>query len=161
MNEKEILENLLEKCYRFISLRPRSEKEMIRYIEKKAGKNKKITEKITNDVVDRLKDQDYINDLKFVEWWVDSRSYFRPKGQFALKAELLAKGVSKETIYIYFEDNNINELDLAKKVLVGKRRVLGDLGSMEKYKKAISLLQRRGFSYSTSKKAIEDFIKTV
>lgn len=160
MLEKEILENLLEKCFRYLSYRPRSEREMIRYLATKAKKNKKIDEKIINAVIFSLKQQKLINDDKFVAWWVETRSYFRPKGTYALRAELLAKGISKDTIDKYFEEEKIDEPELAKKVLLKKERILGGLNSEERFKKSISLLLRRGFPYSIAKKAFEEFNKT-
>ena len=159
MDEKEILENLLEKCYRYLSYRPRSEREMTNYMLKKSARNKNIDEKIIAAAIERLKEQDLVNDDSFVAWWVDSRSAFRPKGPFALRGELLAKGISKDTIDRYFEDNKMDEADLAKKVLLKKERQLSSLEREEKFKKSMSLLLRRGFSYHVSKKAFEDFIK--
>ena len=39
-----------------------------------------------------------LNDEEFARWWVDQRIRFRPKGNIALKSELMQKGVDKEII---------------------------------------------------------------
>jgi regulatory protein len=143
---------LLQKCYRFLSLRNRSEKEMRDYLDKKT---QKIT--IIDNIIDRLKEEGLIDDKKFIAWWVEQRSYFKPKGPFVLKQELLQKGINRDLIDQYFEENKIDELALAKQVLQKKQKTLTKFKKEEKFKKAIELLLRRGFSYDLAKKAFIRF----
>lgn len=159
MEEKELIELLLQKCYRFLSLRNRTEKEMRDYLQKKTQKNYVHVETghcpvstIINDVINRLKEEGLVDNKKFISWWVEQRSYFKPKGLFVLKKELLQKGINHDLIDQYFEENKIDELKLAKRALQKKAKVLKELKKEERYQKAISFLVRRGFSFETANK---------
>jgi regulatory protein len=153
MDEKKLVELLLQKCYRFLSLRNRTEKEMKDYLNKKIEKFKLDNpDKFIDLIVQQLKEEDLIDDKKFIAWWVEQRSYFKPKGHFVLKQELLQKGINHELIDQYFEENKIDELTLAKTILQKKVKVLKGLKKEERYQKAISFLVRRGFSFEIANK---------
>lgn len=153
MDKKQLLETLLQKCYRFLSLRNRTEKEMRDYLGKKIQRFKlNNPQELIEKAIQQLKEQDLIDDKKFIEWWVEQRSYFKPKGPFVLKQELLEKGVAHDLIRQYFEENKIDELALAKQVLQKKQKTLVNLEKEEKFKKASEFLMRRGFSYELAKK---------
>lgn len=159
-SNKELLELLLQKCYRFLAVRQRTEQEIIDYLHKKMVKFKiKRPEKFVEIIIKRLKKENLVNDKKFIEWWVEQRSYFKPKGIFVLKQELLKKGVSKDLIDNFFEERSLDELELAKEALRKKEKVLKHLNREEKFKKAINFLLGRGFSYEVSKKAFEFFFE--
>jgi regulatory protein len=49
-----------------------------------------------DEIVSGLKEQGYIDDRKFAEMWVASRSERRLHGRFRLLSDLLAKGVDEE-----------------------------------------------------------------
>jgi len=155
MDDKELFEKFLQKCYRFLSLRNRSEKEIRDYLKKKTAKYKLSEPKnIIDKVVTALKEEKLIDDKNFITWWVDQRSYFKPKGLFVLKQELLQKGINRDLIDQYFEENKIDELSLAKIALQKKVKVLKELKKEERYQKAISFLVRRGFSFETANKVV-------
>jgi regulatory protein len=161
MEEKELLESLRQKCYRFLSTRERSEKEIREYLRKKVGKFKLDNpERLISLLVHQLKEDGLIDDKKFIAWWVEQRSYFKPKGFFALKQELLQKGINRELIDQYFEENQIDELELAKIALQKKAKVLKGLEKEEFYQRAISFLLRRGFSYEVAQKALRSVFES-
>lgn len=162
--EKEILEDLLDRCYRLLSYRPRTEREIKDYLYRKFRKRK--LEKMDKDaflrllkeVVERLKNEKLINDKEFIKWWVEQRSSFKPRGKFVLKRELFEKGVSGELIDRYFEENKLDEYTLAKKVLQKKKGQIENLSSKKRFKKGMGYLLRRGFPYSVAKKTFEDLL---
>lgn len=133
------LQKLLDKIYRFLAIRPRSEKELFNYLKKKKALPAE-TEKIFN----LLKQQNLLNDSAFAEWWIDQRATFRPKGKIALKAELKQKGISEEIINLALAE--IDEFALAKKALEKKT-------NLDK-QKLINFLSYRGFSWGTIKKVL-------
>lgn len=145
------LQPYLNRAYHFLKFRLRTEKELRDYlIRKKAPAD--LIEKIIN----KLKKSKFINDKEFIKWWVDQRSYFKPKGRFVLKQELLRKGIAKDLIDDFFENYENNDEDgLAIKALEKKRPSLERLGEKERYQKAINFLLRRGFSFDSAKKAFE------
>lgn len=165
MREKEMVEKLLNRCYRLLTLRPRTEKEIKDYLYQifKKKKLKGLTEKDFNQIRDKiiqlLKKEKLLDDKKFIDWWVEQRSYFKPRGRFVLKGELLKKGVAKDLIDDFFEQHKIDERELARRVLVKKQKRLSGLKKKEKFEKGMSLLLRRGFSYSAAKKTLENFFK--
>lgn len=152
MEEKELIKILLDKCYRYLGVRLRSEHEIRLYLQKR-----KQPENIIEKIIDILKQKRFVNDREFVTWWVEQRSFHKQKGNMLLKNELLQKGISNDIITSVLEEEPIDELELAKKALSSKEKVLSRLNHEERYKKAILFLQRRGFSYSVSKKAFEEW----
>jgi len=77
----------------YISFRPRSALEVKRYLVNKAIESEQIPE-----IIRRLEEQGYIDDLSFAEKWVEERMLLRPKGRYALRAELKEKGIKTEII---------------------------------------------------------------
>ncbi len=152
MEENELIRLLLDKCFRYLAVRPRSEHEMRLYLQKR-----KQSETIIEKTMVILKEKGFVNDGEFVTWWVEQRSFHKQKGNILLKNELLQKGVNKDIIAQVLEDKPIDEVELAKNALVSKGKMLSHFRDGEQYKKAISFLQRRGFSYTVSKKAFEEW----
>ncbi len=159
LNIDEIKMSLYGRANRFILLRERTEKEIIDYLKKKISKyHLQYSEEneIISYLINHLKEDDLINDNRFIEWWVNQRSYFKPRGEFLLKRELEQKGISPESITFYFQDHQIPEEELVQKALASKNKTLMSYSKEEAFKKAMNFLLRRGFSYSLSKKAFED-----
>lgn len=133
-------ENLMNAAMRFVSYRPRSEKEIADFLQKKLKKWKVAGSEMVAKVMDRLTELGYIDDKKFADWWIEQRSTFRPKGKKLLELELRAKGVNVET--------HVDEVELAKRAIEKKRHV------WEK-EKLYNFLFRRGFSSSV----IDDILR--
>jgi regulatory protein len=159
LNLKEIEDILFNKAARYIALRERSEKEITVYLSKKIERYHLLSEEneeLICKVIEKLKELELLSDKRFIDWWVTQRSYFKPRGSYLLHQELQQKGVNRDEINFYFEDNKLNELELAKKAIEKKLRTFSALSTQEQEKKCISFLMRRGFSFSIAKKAFED-----
>ncbi|MEX2007262.1 MAG: regulatory protein RecX [Candidatus Levyibacteriota bacterium] len=136
---------------KFLSYRPRSEKEVRDNLLKK-----KATQEVIEAVIKRLKGHKFINDEEFASWFVRSRIGVKPKAARIIKMELKQKGISEETI-----DNlqfTIDDLENAKKLLEKKVERYKNLERNEIYNKLGSFLARRGFDWDTVKKAIDGVI---
>lgn len=158
MDEMELESLLYGMCLRLISKRPRSVWEIKQYLDKKLSKYARLItdpDESMSRLINRLIQSDFLNDSVFIDWWVDSRSSFRPKGKRALVVELRQKGLSNDDIEQYFESHGLDETSLALDVLRKKERTLSILESQFRIKKATELLLRRGFQYDIAKKAIE------
>lgn len=142
----------LDRVYRLLSFRPRSEKEIRDYLA-----NKKSPAEVAKKITTQLKKSGYLDDQKFAYWWADQRSTFRPRGKIALRAELRQKGVAKEIIEKSVE--KLDELSLAKKVAKKKLKVYKKLPRRAFREKMIAFLNRRGFSWSTIKPVIDEFME--
>lgn len=137
----DVEEKLYDRALRFLSYRPRSEKELSDYLQKK-GAVAKMVFKIRR----RLRKRNLLNDRDFAVWWVRQRSQFRPKGRHGLWWELKQKGISEEIIdeALFSEEK---ELVLAKKA-IGKRK--------RERQKMVGFLSRRGFSWAVIKQALAE-----
>ena len=112
----------LNKAIHLLSFRPRSAAEL-----KQRGLAAAIPQLIELDLLD---------DQKFARWWVDQRLAFRPRGNIALKSELIQKGIDREIIESVLLSKE-EEISLANKFLAKK--------NLDK-PRAQRLLLSRGFS---------------
>lgn len=138
----------MDKAYRFLSFRPRSEKEM----------RDKLSEKFEQETVDeaigKLKSYNFINDEEFARMWVNSRQSGRSAK--ALAFELKRKGLEKSVIDGALSDvDKESELESALELVRSKSKYQG-LEKQEAYQKIGGFLARRGYNYDIIKKVIEE-----
>lgn len=148
-------------CLRFLSFRPRSEKEIRDYL---ARRNAEPV--IVSQVVTKLKEQSFLNDEEFARIWVESRNRSKPRSQKLLRFELKQKGIDLEIIDQLLTSDpsapfragqrQLTDLELAKKIIDKKISKLKNLGKQEVYKKIGGLLSRRGFNWDTIKQAVDE-----
>lgn len=147
------MEKALSLAYRYLAFRPRTVLEVEKYLQKKAEKYS-ITLNEIQAALELLKDQGYLNDLEFIKSFVNSRNSLKPKSKRVLEMELKKLGVSNADIDTFFSESPPDETALAEKALKKKMKSLVSLSDEKKrYIKAISFLQRRGFSYDVSRQA--------
>lgn len=147
------MEKALSLAYRYLAFRPRTVEEVRKKLALKAEKYM-FTQQEIDAVLELLKDQGYLNDLEFIKSFVNSRNLLKPKSQRMLTMELRKAGVSQVDIDMYFSENATDESGLALKALSKKMKSLSLISDGKiRFIKAISFLQRRGFSYDEAKKA--------
>lgn len=157
---------------RYISYRPRTEYELRRYLTQKLKKKQLIEEHEQEvyicKIFKKLAAEGRLNDAQFLEWFVDDRQYFRPRGLRRLKQELTQKGIKKDLIDTYFSTHVIDEVPhiidiLSKKFFLYGQQPQAHLLTTSRpdpfIQKIINHLLRRGFSYDAIKTAFEEFIK--
>jgi len=145
------MEKALALAYRFLSFRPRTVFEVETYLKKKAQTYAFTPDEI-QAVIELLKGQDFLNDATFIKSFVGSRNTLKPKSKRVLMMELKKCGVSPADINDYFSQNETNEDELALLALRKKMKALQNISDEKKrFIKAISFLQRRGFSYDIAK----------
>ena len=132
---------------RFISYRPRSESELRKRLLKTFS-----PEAVSNSVAQMYR-EDLLDDSRFAQMWVDSRQQSRPKSKRAVKQELISKGISEQNAEQAISE--IHDLENALICVKKKVRSLTGLEKEEFYKKLEGYLQRRGFSFSITKAAIQ------
>ncbi len=147
---------LLASAYHYLSYRARTKKEMKDYLEKKAAKYN-FSSEVVEAVFLRLTEEGYINDEVFIESFIYSRGQNKPKGGYALIAELQQKGIPRNLIEEYLAGNPIDEHSLATCALTKIWYRISRLPKLERTKKATDFLLRRGFQYDVIKKTIEEF----
>lgn len=179
-------EKFYNKALRFLSYRPRSEKEVRDRLIWFAKRNKKIataetqnkteTQKfgasenfsvsviareisIINKVIQKLKEQKLINDEEFAKWWIEQRTQFKPRSLKLIKIELKQKGVADEIIEYQISNSKyqiMNDLERAKRLIEKRIERFRNLSKQEIYQKLGSYLARRGFDWETIKQSIDE-----
>lgn len=143
-------ERYFNAALRFLSFRPRSEKEVRDNLRKK-----KVDPQVTEKIITKLKEKNFLNDSDFAKWWIEQRTQVNPKSIRVIRLELKQKGISQDLIESGIRDDKAIAKDLVKKRIA---RYKG-LSKHELYQKLGGFLARRGFDYDTIKKSIDEVIK--
>jgi regulatory protein len=143
---------ILDRCYNYISFRPRSSLEIVQYLQRR-----KCDDDLIQAVVDRLTEQDILNDERFAQQWAQERSEFNLHSRQRLQLELRQKGIEATVI----------------ERALGGLAPEGEIGSITQLveqrhlrrrypdeRKLIQFLQGKGFRYSDIKAALEQLLET-
>ncbi len=150
LRSEEAIQQTVERALNYLSFRPRSREEMRRYLQKKETPVEMI-----ETVLERLDHSDLLNDHAFAEFWIESRDRFNPKGAQAIKHELRMKGVQRDVV-----DELVDaELDDERAIRAGRKKALSLIRLPDMDQKTFRdrlgpYLQRRGFGYGSSSKAV-------
>ena len=157
IKEEELLK-AYDKALRFLSFRPRSEKEIKDYLKKK-----KIGEETQKMVLKKLKKANFLDDREFTLWWIEQRMTFRPSGKRLLEYELRKKGVDKEIIEEFFATGLYPSFEFKMALKAAKKKFSSyqKLPGFEFRKKITAFLARRGFSWEVIKEVIESLNKSL
>lgn len=142
---------LLDRLIKFATLRPRSEFEVKRWFARK-----KINEKDAESALGTLKKTGVVDDEAFSHWWIEQRIAFRPKSQYALKAELVKHGVGKELAGKVVAESNLSDETMAFQLIEKKKRSWNRLDPETRKKKITNLLSSRGFGWSVIRRIINN-----
>lgn len=144
LTEEDERERAYNLALRYLGYRARSFAEMERYL-----KGKRFSPSCRTETLTRLMDNRFLNDKDFTDMWVESRKRVNPKGSYALRQELLEKGVAEDLI-----DENLggyNETDAACDAVKKKLGLWRTLSPDDLRKKIYGFLSQRGFSYETTR----------
>ena len=165
--ERLVFENetrkLMDKALRFLSFRPRSEREVYDQLNKKLATQKHgrdgNTEGLVDTVIQRLRNLGYVDDLEFAKWWVEQRQTHSPRGLRLIKSELFQKGIAQEIIDKVLLEDEEGEIERALKAAKKKLRSY-DLKSRESRQKMSQYLARRGFDWEVIKETLNRLVDT-
>lgn len=122
------------KILNYLSYRPHSEFEVRARLKKYD-----VTEVASIDwIINKLKDHNYLSDLDFAKWFVESRTVNRPRSRSHLSAELHAKGIDSSVIsqaLVGLDETGPLETLIKKKSTLSRDKLL-------------AFLLRRGFKYA-------------
>jgi regulatory protein len=136
-----------QRALRFLSYRPRSEKEVVDNLRKH-----ETPEYIIAEVIERLSETGLIDDVKFTRLWIENRSEFRPRGSYALRAELRQKGIGDDAI-----ESALGGVDEAVLALQAGRKKAARVKETDEQvfrQKMYGFLSRRGFNYEIITEAV-------
>jgi len=137
-----------------LSFRGRSIGEMRQRLEERG-----FEEEIVDSVVKKLKEMEFLDDLKFAREWVRSRMEGSPKGSYGLRLELQEKKVSDVIIHAVLEEysEKYDEREVARTLAMKRMRVLANKERGVIQGRLADFLARRGFSYNVIKDVVHEF----
>ena len=132
----------MQLALRYLSYRPRSELEVKNYLRQKG-----YEPQISDAVIAKLRSLHYLDDLSFAQIWARSRLESRGYGPRRVEQELRLKGIDTNVIRETIQQslNHTSEQESARKILT-KRFGGASLQDAKAQRRAVALLQRRGFS---------------
>lgn len=117
--------------------------------------NKKFDIQEIETTLSKLKELGLINDTHFASEYIRSKSKYSHRGRYRIKAELMKKGVAKESI-----DAQLGQLTREDEVVSAKELIKLKQKSLERYPQEVqfqrryALLARRGYSLDVIKEAL-------
>jgi regulatory protein len=138
MNDKELYQRAHTAALRFLSYRPRSEAEV------RTRLTRNFPRDLVENVLQALREESLVDDAAFATLWTDSRDSLKPRSAWAIKRELIAKGVDgvlAEEAVIGLDDEAS-----AYRAGVGLARRLHDADLSTFRRRLWSHLKRRGFA---------------
>jgi regulatory protein len=148
LNEDQRL-RVYDAALRFLAVRPRSERE----IRDRLARHE-FAPQIVDGVIERLRQLDLVDDAAFAEYWIEQRQAHRPRGGRLLKHELRLKGVNVDVVTAALpadEDEEVGAYQAAQR----KATSLRLLDERTFRQRLGAFLQRRGFSYETSRTVVK------
>jgi regulatory protein len=94
---------------RYLSYRPRSEKEMRDYLLEKQKRKKGLSDETISEIIKKLKSYKFIDDRQFTKSWIESRIKLKNKPVRVIEYELKQKGISGDLIDEFLTKNEIKE----------------------------------------------------
>jgi regulatory protein len=131
---------------RFLGFRPRSQVEIERHLS-----DKDYGPEVIAPTVERLRQEQYMDDEAFSRFWLENRERFRPRGRQALRYELKQKGLDHEVIETTLAD--LDEDESAWAAVENKLSRWKNLEEQEFKQKVMGFLSRRGFNYEVASQA--------
>lgn len=156
MEQDKKLRSATNNAYCLLRSRPRSESEMRGRL-----KLKRYDESTIEAVIESLKKVDQIDDVKFANFWVESRMHVNPVGDIILKRELKDKGVPEPIIEGALRDKakNYDEYRVALDIAKGRFERFSGPERSKAVKRLYDLLIRRGFEYDIVRRVIGEIVE--
>ena len=131
---------------RYVAMRPRSEWELLSYMQRK-----KVDEPYIEQVMQKLRDLRLLDDRAFAESWVNSRRLLKATSKRKLRQELQQKRVAERIIEQVLRADQANERDVLLELIAKKHSRYPDRAKFMQY------LARQGFGYDDIKSALGRF----
>ncbi len=144
-----------ETVYRLLAIRPRSRRELADRLRRRG-----LPAEVVAAVITDLEHAGLVDDHRFADAWVRSRTALQPSGRVRLRYELARKGVAREVIDRTLRER-LSEQDedaLAQDVARSRLRRYRGLSREVAARRLAGLLERRGFSTSVIARVLRDTV---
>ena len=138
----------LSKAADYVSKSLKTKRQVKDYLLKKG-----YSKDLAWEVVDKLKEYDYVNDKEYSKRYIESVS--KPQGKRLVEYKLMSKGVRKEDIEHAFAETETDSKNNAK--AVAEKYLRNKEKSKENIAKTYRYLIGRGFSYDDASYALSSF----
>lgn len=118
--------------------------------------NEETSVQIISRVIERLVELKYLDDKQFIKDYISDRIKFRPRGKFLIQKELNKKGLSRELINSAFSESEIDEVEIAKKILEKYSKKIASLPKEKQKAKTFSILASKGINPETIYKVVQN-----
>jgi regulatory protein len=132
----------------FLSYRPRSESELRKRLIQRGFQSDNI-----EAVIERLREQNLVDDVAFALFWKENRDTFSPRSQWLIGLELRRKGVPDDIISTVVSD--VDDDDSAYRAASSRARRLPLADYQTFYRRLGEFLKRRGFSYGIITRTVQ------
>ncbi|QHT60766.1 RecX family transcriptional regulator [Paenibacillus lycopersici] len=134
----------------YLGARPRTEKEIMRYLARKA-----LDEQAARQAIERLRKEGLVNDPVYAELYAAQRMRSQMKGRRLLQQELLQRGIKRDTAKEAASKLNAeSETEIAVSAAMKKwPHIKGEI--RERKQKLAAFLLRRGFPSSSVREAVK------
>ncbi|QNO16498.1 regulatory protein RecX [Alkalicella caledoniensis] len=136
----------LSMAYRYLSFKDRTEQELVKYLEKK-----EFTEVVIIEVIDKLKEYNYLNDQRYMQNFHRYQTQTKGYGPLRVQYNLQQKGISKDKYQEFEGQSESDYYTIALKIGLKKLKDKRDLDSL---RKLYAFLLRRGYSPAVVSKVI-------
>ncbi len=138
-------ERTMNRAVRLLAAKPRSVEELRQRLLEKEW----TISAIVDEVLEKLKEYDYLNDAQFAKSLASSKLRQKPLGKRRLRQSLSQKKLDKETVEQAIEKvyENTPEDEVIERAIKKRLRVKGKPETREESKKFYDYLMRQGFSY--------------
>ena len=135
-----------------LSVRARTRHEL-----EQALRAKKVPTAIAQQMLDRMTSVGLVDDTSFATDWVESRQQRRHLSAPALRRELQAKGVDRDTIETALAPvDDEAELVAARALVERKSAGMADLSDQVRYRRLAGMLSRRGFGPAVVARVLDE-----
>jgi len=153
------LQKVMNKVLDYIAVRPRSIREVERYLEKKE------LDEFKEEVLLYLKEKKYLDDEEFTKWYVENRVSFGVHGPNKIKVELSELGISSSmsgrVIAEILGDSERQDEQLDT-IVTYIAKIAHRIKAKDKYElqnKIFSRLAGRGFKYEDIKRGYRKYLE--
>lgn len=151
-----VLEDAKNTANRYLSFKPRTQKEVVEKL-----KQKEFSEEIIDTVIELLISYRYIDDIKYTDDFISDSINLKNRGHIRIKQELRQRGISGDIIENAFLelDTKDEEIDKAYHLICDK--IKSNNPDFKEKNRINNLLMRRGFSYDDIKSAFHRFDENI
>lgn len=130
--------------------------EIERKLSRFAQKNEILDESIVCEVLERLKELNYLDDKQYAKDYFLEKSNLKPSGKALIRRGLRMKGIPPEIVEEVLNSTAFDELELAKTAFLKKAKQWRDIPPKKLREKAFRFLASRGFSSDTIYKVVNN-----